>query len=342
MILSSISLQNFRSYSNSSFTFSSGINIIIGPNTSGKTNIIEAVYLLSTGKSFRAYKDLEMIRLGEEMGRVFGEGEIINLEVILTQGQVNNIKTPYKRFLVNGVGKRLIDFSENLKTVLFSPSHLDIISGSPALRRNFLDETLEQTNRGYRLALINYKKALRQRNALLEIAREQGRNEKQFEYWDELLINNGECLTKEREELIAFINDSKKDIFDFKAYYDKSVISEARLLQYKDAEIGAGITLVGPHRDDILMRMNDNFDIRFFGSRGQQRLVVLQLKFLQLKYFEDVLDRNPLLLLDDIFSELDEGHIDLVSEMIKGQQTIITTMHKEFVSKEIGGSIINL
>ena len=243
--------------------------------------------------------------------------------------------------MVNGVSKRRIDFVENFSAVLFSPEDLEIIVDSPSLRRKFLDNVLEQVDREYRMAIASYAKGLRQRNALLESTKETGiRNEKQFEYWDNLVIEFGEKITKKREEFIEFVNNEAKDIFDFVAFYDKSVISKARLLQYKDAEVASGVTLVGPHRDDFSVSMFDNVrktthDIKFYGSRGQQRLVILQLKILELLFIEKRLGQRPVLLLDDIFSELDEGHIKLIIEMIGLQQTIITTTHKEFIPSKI-------
>lgn len=353
-----LSLQNFRSYTKAEFTFSSNTTVIVGPNTSGKTNLIEAIVLLSTGKSFRAEKDAQLIQFEKELARVKGPVELlpraggfqprapeervnrasIELEVVLTTGEVGGKKAPLKKYMVNGVGKRLVDFASHLPTVLFSPADLSIIADSPSGRRKFLDSVLEQASRDYHFAHTEYIKALRQRNALLEQVQETGRrNDKLFEYWDGLLIKNGEVITKTREAFLAEFNKAHKEIFDCSVVYDSSVISKERLLQYKDAEVGAGATLVGPHRDDFTVFLYDNtrsttHDIRFFGSRGQQRLAILQLKVFQLDFLEKTLRKRPLLLLDDIFSELDSKHIDLVMELIGQQQTILTTTHGEFIN----------
>ena len=331
MYLKNLSLQNFRSYAKSSFTFNEGTTIIIGPNTSGKTNLIEAIYLLASGKSFRAEKDVEMVQFGQNLSRVKGKIEDTDVEVVLAHAETAEGKQFQKKYLVNGVSKRRVDFVGNLSAVVFSPIELTIVVDSPSVRRSFLDETLSQVDRDYRQAHITYIKTLRQRNALLERAQETGvRNEKQFEYWDTILIRNGQMLTEKREAFIAFINTGTKYIFDFTVIYDASIISKERLLQYKDAEVGAGVTLVGPHRDDFTIHMQTH-NIKLFGSRGQQRLVVLQLKLLQLDFMENALGVRPLLLLDDIFSELDSSHIQLVSKMLGKQQTMLTTTHKEFV-----------
>lgn len=331
MFLKHLSLQNFRNYTKSNFTFSEKTTVILGSNTSGKTNLLEAIYFLARGESFKAEKDIEVIHFGEEVARVSGKTEDETLEVVIASNQ--------KKYLVNGVSKRKIDFAGLLTCVIFSPMDLDIIVDSPSLRRRFLDGVLLQVDREYRLASIDYTKALRQRNALLEYASVGSHSEKQFEYWDSLLIKNGQMLTKKREELIAFFNTEEKDIFDFAVSYDKSVVSKERLLQYEDAERAAGVTLVGPHRDDFSVAMFNNkvqttHDVKLFGSRGQQRLAILQLKLLELSFMEQKLGEKPVLLLDDIFSELDTEHIDLVSRMIAGQQTIITTTHKEFIDKK--------
>lgn len=334
-MIKSISLQNFRSYKKQEFEFSLDTTLIIGPNTIGKTNILEAIFLVSTGKSFKTDKDPQMLEFGKEVGRVGAIVGDLKLEVIITNGYVNGAKSQYKKFLVNGVPKRRVDFAGNLISVLFSPQDLDIIVDSPSLRRKFLDNVLEQVDRDYRIANIAYVKAVRQRNALLEYARQQGiRNEKQFEYWDNLVIENGEIITQKREDFISFVNDLNKEILEFVIHYDKSIISKDRLEQYKGEEIAAGVTLVGPHRDNFSVLIKDGKDMRdikYFGSRGQQRLAILQLKSCEIAFIEKQLSKKPLLLLDDIFSELDEGHINLILEKAGKQQTILTTTHKEFV-----------
>lgn len=157
-----------------------------------------------------------------------------------------------------------------------------------------------------------------------------------FEFWDELVIRNGEYITKKRTEFIDFINDSTKNVFDIHLVYDHSIISTDRLAHYEDREIASGVTLVGPHRDDFSVFMKDkkeDRDIRHFGSRGQQRLAVVQLKLLQMDYMEKHLGYRPVLLLDDIFSELDDKHINHLIDVVPHQQTIITTTHKEFIQK---------
>lgn len=348
MFLKSLSLSNFRNYEKSDFKFSKDIVLIVGPNTAGKTNLAESIFYLSTGRGSKAEKDADLIRFGENIARISGELEdktelsvVVSRDLPAGRQENHTRETIRKKYLVNGVGKSRAGFAGNLVCVLFSPEDLDIIIGGPNLRRRLLDNLLEQVDRDYRNAAIVYTKALRQRNALLDRTRESGvRQEKLFEYWDNLLIDNGSVITKKREEFVQFINNFSKDIFDFIVYYDKSVVSAARLLQYKDAEVGAGVTLVGPHRDDLSFSMFNNtrqtmHDIKSFGSRGQQRLTILQMKIIELSFIEKIIGQKPILILDDIFSELDAGHIKLVLDMLSGQQSIVTTTHKEFVDPKI-------
>jgi DNA replication and repair protein RecF len=306
---------------------------------------MEAILLIATGKSRRAEKEIHAVRFGEEMARINAAVEeettkdAVALEVMITTGSVSAVPTPLKRYLVNGVAKRRVDFASHMTVVSFSPADLEIISDGPSYRRGFLDDVLEQVDRQYRLAILTYTKALRQRNALLHQVKETGvRNQKQFEYWDSLLITHGSYITKQREMLISYINTAVHAIFPITLTYDSSIISSERLAQYKDAEVGSGVTLVGPHRDDVLIDMikgKDKIAVKTYGSRGQQRLAVLQLKLLQLLYIEGHAVHAPLLLLDDIFSELDEGHIQHVQTFLGKKQTVITTTHKEFLDKGI-------
>ncbi len=335
MILESVFLQNFRSYGKKEFKFSEKTTLIIGPNTAGKSNLIEAIYFLAKGGSFRIEQDEQLIKFTEDIARIKGKVSDKDLEVVIAQGGVGGKTRPFKKFLVNGVSKRKADFVGNFFAVLFAPNDLEIIIGSPSKRRDFIDNILVQADRDYRLALTFYEKGLRIRNALLHKAKETGtRPEKEFEYWDSLLIVQGQKITKKREGFIQYLNDSKKEILNFQIFYDKSTISRDRLLQYKDAEVGSGVTLVGPHRDDFILSLKGN-DVKFFGSRGQQRLAVLQLKLLELNFIEQATRNKPTLLLDDIFSELDAGHINLVLDMIGAQQAIMTTTHEEFIPKRL-------
>jgi DNA replication and repair protein RecF len=337
MVFKKLNLQNFRNYTKSEFDFSPKTTIIVGPNAIGKSNIIEALYLLSTGKSFRTDKDKQLLQFGKTISRVKGSWEDKDLEIVFAESPTQFLQ---KKYLVNGVSKKRADFKGIIPAVLFTPLDLDIVSGQPGNRRRFLDEVLEQTDMEYSQALLAFGKALRQRNALLEQVQLSGvRSDKVFAYWDDLIIKNGQIITKKRQDLINYINNRKKEIFEFNLIYDSSVISEERLLQYKQAEVGAGVTLVGPHRDEVVIKAvnkyskNEEEEVRYFGSRGQQRLVSLELKLAQIALIKERLDKQPILLLDDVFSELDESNINHVLELMNIYQTIATTTHAEFVGK---------
>lgn len=350
MILRSIVLQNFRSYTQAKFDFSEQATVVVGPNTAGKTNLAEAIHMLATGKSAKSPTDISLIHFGKEIGRIKGlvideKEDKTTLEVVLMSPQYNNGRFG-KKYLVNDVPKGRTHFLGILPLVLFRPEELDIIIDGPSVRRNFLNEVLEQVDREYAASIISYERALRQRNALLRRAQETASNalvartlyKEQFAYWDALVIEHGHVIHNKRAACISWMNAQVKDVTDFHILYDHSIISAERLQQYQDAEIGAGVTLVGPHRDDFFIEMVQEDgkarDVKLFGSRGQQRLIVLQLKLLQIAYTMEKLGKKPLLVLDDIFSELDTKHITLVLDKISGLQAIITTTHKEFIPKE--------
>lgn len=346
MFVRSLDLVHFRTYSDSHFDFQSPTIAVSGPNGSGKTNLLESVYLLASGKSFHAELEEEMVRQDDEVARVRGEVETLsggelNLEIVLTRGQVGGEKVSRKKFLINGVSKKMVTFAGSLKAVIFGPWDIDLITGAPGLRRRFLDSLLIQTDPEYHRALVSYEKGLRQRNKLLERIRETGTSRSQLLFWDKLLIKNGNYLSGRREEFITFLNLYRPFSnwhTNFSACYDRSSISEVRLQQYADEEVAAGITLVGPHRDDVELYVEngtENRDLSKFGSRGEQRLAVLWLKIGELEFLagrnEDKSDR-PILLLDDIFSELDHQHRNIVASVIGRQQTFITAADEHLLS----------
>ena len=305
-MLRKVRLQDFRNFDDKLLEFSEDVTVIIGPNASGKTNILEAINLLSTGKSFKARIDEEMINYDKELARAKGLlSDKTNLEAVLTRGVITrgnlSERIARKKVLVNGVGKRHIDFAGRLKTVLFMPKDLDLVTESPSLRRKFLDSVLSQVDREYRRAALSYEKGLRRRNRLLLRIREEGISRSHLYFWDKLLIKNGEYITQKREELVSFIN-STENLNDgkYEVNYDKSIISESRLLEYKIEEVAAATTLVGPHRDDIIFFKNRK-DLAKYGSRGEQRMGVLWLKIAELAFVEAKTHEKPTLLLDDIF-----------------------------------------
>jgi DNA replication and repair protein RecF len=206
-----------------------------------------------------------------------------------------------------------------------------LVTQSPSLRRKFLDNVLSQTDREYHRASLSYEKGLRQRNRLLFRIREEGLSRSQLLFWDRLLIKNGDYISQKRQNFIEFVNKTGSlDSQNFRLEYDKSAISEARLEQYAQEEVAAATTLVGPHRDDFCF-FDELRDLARYGSRGEQRMAVLWLKLAELLYVEQETDQKPTLLLDDIFSELDKVHRQVVTNAIKNRQTIITTTDSHFI-----------
>jgi len=340
MILKSLLLQNFRNYYQKEFIFSSGINLVVGPNAAGKTNLLEAAYLLATGRSFRAEVEAEMISYNGQISNIkcqMSNGE--ELEIILTRGEINEKRVAKKIYKVNGVNRRMIDFVGHLRVVYFGPEDLEIVVDSPARRRDYLDSVLEQVDREYRRASLSYKKGLRQRNKLLEQIRDEGKPRSILYFWDRLLIENGEVITKKREEFIDFVNQQPSYFEKLELVYDKSIISPQRLAQYAEEEVVAGMTLVGPHRDDFVVQTrNSKSEIRnlsIFGSRGEQRTAVFCLKLAEMEFITQKTGQRPLLLLDDIFSELDHQRRKRLLEVIPRQQTIITTTDFHLIEIEV-------
>ena len=328
MFLKNLNLNNFRSFKEKKLDFSPQTTVIIGPNAVGKTNILEAIYLLATGKSFRASREQEMIKYGEELSKVKAEvGTNLNLDIILTTGEIQGKRTARKLYKINGVGKRWRDFAGILKTVLFRPEDIDLILGPPSLRRDFLDSILEQADWQYRSCILAYKKGLRQRNKLLDRIREGEATKAQLTFWDQLLCKNGQLITQKREELIEFFNNFLERI---EVFYDRSTISQQRLEKYHKAELALGMTLVGPHRDNLEFRIQNSElrkerNLALFGSRGEQRMAVLDLRLAELEFIKAQSGEQPVLLLDDIFSELDKKNRRLVLKIIDSCQVIITT-----------------
>jgi DNA replication and repair protein RecF len=341
MLITKLRLGAFRNFKTKFLEFSPRVTVIVGPNASGKTNILEGLFVLATGKSFRARVEEEMINYAAELARVKGrakvDGAICDLEVVLTRGLIDvgkaaPEKIARKKLLVNGVSKRLLDFAGNFRVTIFGPWDLDLVTASPSLRRKFLDTVLYQVDREYRRAALSYEKGLRQRNKLLLRIREEGLSRAQLLFWDKLLIKNGDYLSVKREEFIDYINATEAlDKQKFEIFYDKSAISEARLEQYAEEEIAAATTLVGPHRDDFIFKAEKDRDLGKYGSRGEQRMGVLWLKLAELSYVSKVTRERPVLLLDDIFSELDHKHREIVMKAALNQQTIITTADPHFI-----------
>ena len=334
MQLTNLSLQNFRTYRKENIVFSPATTLIVGENTAGKTNILEAISLCSVGKSFRAKRDSDVVLWGSDIGRIkvkgtSAQGEFL-LELVVTTGSINGQKAPIKKYLVNTIPRRQIDFIGNFRSVLFSPGDLELVTDSPSLRREYLNTVLVQVDREYRRNLQSYERGLRQRNSLLDRINEGTASRSQLLFWNQLLIKTGASITDVRRKFIEYMNASKLSDLSYQLVYDPSIISESSFEEYKDEEVAAKSTLVGPQRDDFSF-FKKEIDVSRFGSRGEQRLAVLWLKLSELAFIENETGERPVLLLDDIFSELDDKSRQLVLEATGKQQTIITSAEEDVV-----------
>lgn len=344
MKLERLTLENFRNYAKQVFHFGES-TIIVAPNGSGKTNILEAIYLLATGTSERAGVTEEMIRFEQEIGSVAGiietHEERTELSVVLTRGVFMGRRTPKRRYLVDGIARTRAGIVGKLPAVFFRPEDMRLVEGSPSRRRSFLDETLSMAHPEYARALNVYEASLRRRNRLLDAIRDGLARREQLSYWDQSIIKNGNILTDHRRALLAYLDSVSTSFGQYVMTYDASTISPARLAQYAEAEVAVGYTLVGPHKDDFSIA-SDKRDLMTYGSRGEQRLAVLFLKLGTLQYIEEKLHVKPILLLDDIFSELDQIHREEVVKMTHGRQSIITSAEDEVLSIMGNAAILRL
>jgi DNA replication and repair protein RecF len=341
--IQTLKLQNFRNHKNLELEFDPTTTLIIGPNGRGKTNILESIYLLSVSKSPRTRYDRDLIAYGQEFCTITaevtsnGDETTLDLQVIASKTHEN---VSSKRVKVNKVAKTHKVFNTMFNAVLFMPEDIRILTGSPSKRRKYMDLTLAQIDYEYKKNHSDYIKAARQRNKLLFMIKETGRGQDQLEFWNEKLLKTGQYLQKNRQTLINFFkealqkngNNILKNGNVIQIEYLKNEISPERLAEYETKEIAAKTTLVGPHRDDFVIRL-DGHDIAQFGSRGQQRSTLLALKLSEIEFIQAETEKTPVLLLDDIFSELDETHRDRVMEAVQQQQTIVTSTEEQLSGK---------
>ena len=335
-MLEHLELQNFRNYEKYSLNFDN-LTILVGPNGIGKTNLIEAIWLLAAGRSWRTPHDWETIFWGKDFGKIIigkkQDEKKKTLELFLQKENVNG--RPAKLYKLNGVKKRLIELLGEMPAVLFSPEAIQMIDGSPALRRRFLDIMLSQVDKKYALCLLDLNKILRERNKLLFYIKIGKSKEDELEFWDEKLIVLSKFLIKKRKEAIGFFNQRIGEVYqeisgkreELRLRYEASVEEDKfneHLAAVREREIEQANTLYGPHRDDLEIILAER-DITTFGSRGEYRSVVLALKILELEFLEEAKGERPILLLDDIFSELDKNRRMHLAKIVSGQQTIITT-----------------
>lgn len=344
MILQSIELCNFRNYEREVFEFHEGTNVLYGDNAQGKTNVLEAIYVGGTTKSHKGSKDLEMIRTGEREAhlRYFLEKRqrVSKVELHLRRGSSKGIAIdglPIKN------SQELLGLSN---IIFFSPEDLGIIREGPEGRRRFIDMEMCQLNKMYLHYLTQYKKVLKQRNALLKQIQENRDLRDTLELWDCQLAEHGKKIITLRAAFIGELNEIMKRKHQsltggkemVEVFYKPNCMAddmENRLFLERDRDVFMGSTSAGPHRDDMLF-MIENKDLRKYGSQGQKRTAALSLKMAEIEIVESKIGEKPILLLDDVLSELDRNRQNYLLENIKGIQTIITcTGLEEFVENGI-------
>lgn len=336
MKLLNLGLKNFRNLAGTQISFEKDIMVLIGDNAQGKTNFLESIYFLATGKPIKTETDEEIICFGESVvsveGKVKSQKGEENIISTMIQKTGEGLK---KRFLVNGIPRRLLDYSGKLVVVYFRPEDIDLVTLSPSLRREYIDRTISQVDREYRKILNSYLKIITQKNKLLKLIREGFAKVDELIFWNSEQLKLGISLQKKRRNFFEIINSFEKRFGDFEYKYLPNEISKDRLEELNGREIQAVVSLIGPHRDDFAFFLEEK-DLAKYGSRGEQRTAVLDLKITEVAYFEGIIGERPVLLLDDIFSELDVSHRHHVLDLAKLQQTIIATVeYDEYLKKAL-------
>lgn len=336
MYVHSLSVSDFRNYTDQRVRFDAGLNIIEGHNTAGKTNLVEAVYLCGVGKSPRAGKDKELIRLGCDNAHI-----TLVVQKKYRQHRIDiNIGAKGKTIVIDGVGiQRMADLMGVLNVIYFSPDEMKIVKEDPTVRRRFLNIGLCQQNKQYFAALAKYNRVLENRNALLRTATDYATLVQQLPAWDAQLAEEGATIITLRQDFMQSLQQLADPIHrsiagegcDLSLGYTpyptgRTAIRDALLSALGEAapkEWNTRYTLVGPHRDDFAI-VSEQKDLRTFGSQGQQRTAALALKLAEIAYFQRNTGEMPVLLLDDVLSELDASRRSALLRATQGIQTLLT------------------
>lgn len=353
MFLAETELKFYRNYEYLSRKWHPGINIFLGNNAQGKTNLLESLYVLAVGKSHRTSKDKEWILFGEPFAYikalVMKKNGPVTLDVIVSEKG--------KKVKINGLEqRRLSDFIGTLNAVMFAPEDLDIVKGAPNQRRRFMDMEIGQVSPTYLYNLSNYNKILMQRNQLLKSIARREKKRDLIEIWNQQLVEYGvkvvlkrayfiEKLEQWAKEIHAQITNNKEELciqyessLDFANLRSEDALKEQYIMQLQqmfEKELERGSTLVGPHRDDLIFYINQQ-DVQVFGSQGQQRTTALSVKLAEIELIHEEIGEYPILLLDDVFSELDDQRQSDLLKSIKDKcQTFITTTSIDGISADI-------
>lgn len=348
MQLKKLNLYNFRNYRELKIAFSDGVHILYGPNGAGKTNILEAVFYLALTKSFRTNLDRHLIYNKEKMFRIKGD-------FITDQGQVLQCLVSYsltegKRLVVNGQKiAKFSDFIGELPVVMLCPADLQLSQGSPLQRRRFIDILLSQSSNLYLYHLIEYRRTLKQRNALLQQA---SPDEALLESYEESLIKHGCEIIRRRKATVLELNEVVKTHYQelsntpdkVKIIYQSDVLGNRndteleeryrqKFSEKRKSEMEAGVTQIGPHRDDLLFLINGK-PLKNYASQGEHKSFVIALKLAEYQYLQRQKYRAPILLFDDIFGELDAVRIrKMLNQLGNLGQVFVTTTSRNFFDK---------
>lgn len=338
-MITDLRLQHFRSYKDAAFELDGGVNIIVGPNASGKTNLLEAVLVLARGNSYRA-KDAELVLFGKEWARL--DADLPDSKRVLKLQTQPDGKVA-KTFEIDGQTLSRLSPARTLPLVLFEPNHLLLLNSSPDLRRTFLDDLLEQTIPSFGATRRHYKRVLAQRNSLLK--RNPRDLTEQLFVWNVRLGELGGQIVRERSALVdrfaeraaglyASLTGKKHDVgLHYQTQFATGHYETALLHKLEssvDLDVARGFTAYGPHRDDLEVSIGGHA-VQEAASRGEIRTMVLALKIMELQLVEEVRNEPPLLLLDDVFSELDGKRRHALTDYLKNYQTFITTTDADLV-----------
>jgi DNA replication and repair protein RecF len=376
MYLSYLSLNEFRNYTQLDLSLGPGLFVFYGDNAQGKTNLLEAVSMLATATSFHASSDREVVNwyAPEHVARVSGKAQrredSVHIEVVVfdptpptlpdTPPDTLRIELPAhaarKRFKINGVPRRTIDMIGQMKVVLFAPSDLHLVDGTPEERRRFLDRALCQVQPRYCQAVVKYRKIVAQRSALLKRIRDNQEDPRLLDYLNEQLTMLANMIVYERQRMVHALNEQAQHVqsvvsggreqlqiiyrpsFKIDESWTPYEASQHYLKQLQDIrkrELQQGVCLLGPHRDDLEFLVND-VNLLSYGSRGQQRTAALAAKLAELSYMRSSTGDEPVLLLDDVFSELDHHRrIYLLDEIRQHAQVLLTANELTGLPEEI-------
>lgn len=353
MYIEELTLKNYRNYEMLDISFEDKVNVIIGENAQGKTNLMEAIYVLAMAKSHRTSNDRELIRWDTEYGKIKGtlrkRNNTISLELMVS-------KKGKKAKLNHLEQQKLSQYIGEMNVVMFAPEDLHLVKGSPQVRRRFLDMELGQIAPVYLYELSQYQKVLTQRNHLLKMLQREGsKNEAMLDVFTLQLIEHGAKILKKRFEFLRLLQDwaapihrgISRGLEDLRIIYQPSInvsestdLSKIKEVYYenfhsiKQREIFRGTTLIGPHRDDLQFFVNDK-NVQVFGSQGQQRTTALSLKLAEIELIHSEVNEYPILLLDDVLSELDDYRQSHLLNTIQGKvQTFVTTTSVEGIEHD--------